>query len=268
MNQCLDMHSQGDIPARKVLDAMGRQDDSPVIASWPRCWISWYQRHTTTASPLSDLAWGLAIIEESRAGYATTNAGIIVTSEPQVTETTWPFLSVANGSTISVPVIFGSNTLAVANLTRARPEAYIFSGAWAETASKLRATGLEVKILAEGFSGEVEALNITAATLAKTKFEGVAQTTGIETTMSLRDVTFPAGAFWVSSRQRRAAHAFMRLEPEAESSFVVWNVLPVVIGDEYLVYRVPRRRRWSEAVSTARAMVFETACLGEYNIVS
>ena len=93
------------------------------------------------------------------------------------------------------------------------------------------------------FEGEVEALNITVANLATTKFEGVAQTTGIETEMSLRNLTFPAGAYWVSSRQRRAAHAFMRLEPEAESSFAVWNVLPVAVGDEYPVYRVPRKAK-------------------------
>ena len=95
----------------------------------------------------------------------------------------------------------------------------------------------------DGFEGEVEALNITVANLATTKFEGVAQTSGIETEMSLRNLTFPAGAFWVSSRQRRAAHAFMRLEPEAESSFAVWNVLPVAVGDEYPVYRVPRKAK-------------------------
>jgi hypothetical protein len=109
--------------------------------------------------------------------------------------------------------------------------------------SKLRATGVEVEVLKDGFQGEVEALNITVSNQAATKFEGVAQTTSIETEMSLRNVTFPPGALWVSSRQRRASHAFVRLEPEAESSFAVWNVLPVAVGDEYPVYRVPRKAK-------------------------
>jgi hypothetical protein len=173
----------------------------------------------------------LALIEDARAEYATTEAEIIITSRPNVTNTTWPFISIANGSTLEVPVTF------------ARPEAYVFSGAWSEVASKLRATGVKVDVLKDGFEGEVEALNITAANLAVTKFEGVAQTMGIETQMSLRNVTFPAGAYWVSSRQRRVAHAFVRLEPEAESSFAVWNVLPVAVGDEYPVYRVPRKQK-------------------------
>jgi hypothetical protein len=182
----------------------------------------------------------LALIEDARADYVTTDAEIIVTSMPNVTNMTWPFISIENGTTIQVPVAFGNNTPAIANLTRARPEAYVFSGAWADIASKLRATGVEVEVLENGFEGEVEALNVTAANVAAVKFEGVAQTTGIETEMSMRNITFPAGAFWVSSRQRRAAHAFVRLEPEAESSFAVWNLLPVAVGDEYPVYRVPR----------------------------
>jgi hypothetical protein len=183
----------------------------------------------------------LALIEEARADYATSDAPIIVTSTPQVTNITFPFLSTSNGTTLAIPVTFGNNTAALSNLTRSRPEAYIFSGAWSDVASKLRATGVEVRVLEDSFSGEVEALNITAANLVTTKFEGVAQTTGIETQMSLRNVTFPKGAFWVSGRQRRAAHAFVRLEPEAESSYAVWNVLPVGVGDEYPVYRVPGR---------------------------
>ncbi|KAM0696944.1 hypothetical protein Q7P36_003015 [Cladosporium allicinum] len=185
----------------------------------------------------------LTLIEDARAEYATTDAEIIVTSMPNVTNMTWPFISIANGSILEVPVIFGNNSPAIANLTRPRPEAYVFSGAWSEVASKLRATGVQVEVLEDGFEGEVEALNITVANLATIKFEGVAQTTGIETEMSLRNMNFPAGAFWVSSRQRRAAHAFMRLEPEAESSFAVWNVLPVAVGDEYPVYRVPRKAK-------------------------
>lgn len=183
----------------------------------------------------------LTLIESARTDYATSDADIIVTSTPNVTNTTWPFLSTADGSTLEIPVTFGNNSPATANLTRARPEAYVFSGAWQDVAAKLRATGVEVEVLEEGFEGEVEALNVTAANLAGIKFEGVALTTGIETEMGLRNVSFPPGAFWVRSRQRRAAHAFVRLEPEAESSFAVWNVLPVAVGDEYPVYRVPRR---------------------------
>lgn len=184
----------------------------------------------------------LALIEDARSDYATSDAEIIVTSMPKLTNMTWPFISIQNGTVLDVPVTFGNNSPAIANLTRARPEAYVFSGAWSDVASKLRATGVEVEVLEERFQGEVEALNITVANLATTKFEGVTQTTGIETEMSLRNVTFAAGAYWVSSRQRRAAHAFVRLEPEAESSLAAWNVLPVAVGDEYPVYRVPRQQ--------------------------
>jgi hypothetical protein len=182
----------------------------------------------------------LRVIEDARADYVDSDDEIIVTSYPNATNITWPFISRDNGSIVELPITFGNNTMAIANLTRPRPEAYIFSPAWSDVASKLRAVGVEVSVLPDAWEGEVEALNITSISLADTKFEGVAQTVVQSTEMTLKNVSFPQGAFWVSSRQRRAAHAFMRLEPEAESSFAVWNVLPVGVGDEFPVYRVPR----------------------------
>lgn len=191
----------------------------------------------TTAVNNAELV--LSTIEDARADYARTSAPIIVSSYPNVTNTTWPFISAANGSRVEVPVTFGNNTPATANLTRARPEAYVFSGAWADVAERLRATGVQVDVMEQEFEGEVEAYNVTRASLAATKFEGIAQTM-VETEMMMKRIRIAKGGFWVSSRQRRAAHAFVRLEPEAESSFAVWNVLPVNVGDEYPVYRVPR----------------------------
>jgi hypothetical protein len=181
----------------------------------------------------------LRVIEDAREDYIDSDEEIIVTSHPNFMNITWPFIAAENGSIVEVPISFGNNTIAVANLTRPRPEAYVFSGAWAGVADKLRAVGVEVEVVPEAWSGEVEAFNVTSASLAKAKFEGVAQTV-VETETLMKNVSFPSGAFWVPSRQRRAAHAFMRLEPEAESSFATWNVLPVKAGDEYPVYRVPR----------------------------
>ena len=187
------------------------------------------------------------LIESTRQEYAASEDPIIVRSRARPTNITWPFISVANGSLVEVPIAFGNNTPGEAVLTRARPEAYIFSAAWSHAADKLRSAGVIVQQLDTPWEGMVEALNITNATLANVKFEGVAQTTVLETEVVMKTVRFPGGegfdgkgAYWVESRQQRAAHAFVRLEPEAESSFARWNVLPVGTGDEWPVYRVPR----------------------------
>jgi hypothetical protein len=161
-----------------------------------------------------------------------------VSSYPRKTNITWDFIHI-NGTAVSVPITFGNNTPATANLTRSRSEAYIFSRAWADVAERLTLLGVEVETLEHDFVGEVEAYNITLAQLATSKFQGVAQTS-IAAELIMRNVSIPAGGFRVPSRQRHAAHVFARLEPEAESSFAKWNVLNVGTGDIYPVYRVPR----------------------------
>jgi hypothetical protein len=182
----------------------------------------------------------LRTIEDARAKYTNSEDEIIVSSYPRKTNITWDFIHI-NGTAVSVPITFGNNTPAIANLTRPRPEAYIFSRAWADVAERLTLLGVEVETLEQDFVGEVEAYNITSAQLATSKFQGVAQTS-IAAELITRNVSIPAGGFRVPSRQRHAAHVFARLEPEAESSFARWNVLNVGEGDIYPVYRIPRIR--------------------------
>lgn len=180
----------------------------------------------------------LQIIEDARANYTNSDEEIIISSYPRKTNITWDFIHI-NGTAVSVPITFGNNTPPTANLTRPRPEAYIFSRAWADVAERLTLLGVEVETLEQDFVGVVEAYNITSAQLATSKFQGVAQTS-VVAEIVMRNVSIPAGGFRVSSRQRHAAHAFARLEPEAESSGAKWNVLNVGEGDIYPVYRIPR----------------------------
>ncbi|KAM0344816.1 hypothetical protein ACHAPU_007198 [Fusarium lateritium] len=177
-------------------------------------------------------------VEAARADFITNDQEIIVRDQPRWTNATWPFIDAETGNVTDVPVLFGNNTPPANNLTRARPEAYIFSRAWAGVATRLRAVGLGVDELAVDFEGEVEAYNITQAFLAEEKYEGTALTT-VNTEMFTKTMRFPKGAYWVSTRQQHAAQAFVRLEPEHPDGFVTFNILPVSAGDEYQVYRIP-----------------------------
>ncbi|KAK0388808.1 hypothetical protein NLU13_5051 [Sarocladium strictum] len=185
----------------------------------------------------------LETIESAREDFINGDHQIVLTDYPVSTEIDWTYIHANNGSITTVPVTFMNSTQAQANLTRPRPEAYIFSRAWSDAADRLRAAGVVVDELTRDFSGEVVALNITAAEVVATgKYEGVARTTNVATEEKRRrNVTIPAGGYVVSTRQKNAAHAFNVLEPENMDSYVVFNILPVDVGDEYQVYSVPRQ---------------------------
>jgi hypothetical protein len=176
-------------------------------------------------------------VEAARADFIANDQDIVITDYSRKTNISWPYILSADGSIVDVPITFTNTTPAVANLTRPRPEAYVFSRAWHDVADRLRAAGITVDELRSDFKGDVAALNITSAVLASTKYEGIARTT-VTTESFEKEIAIPAGGYWVSTRQKNAAHAFNVLEPENIDSYVTFNILPVNEGDEYQVYRV------------------------------
>lgn len=104
-----------------------------------------------------------------------------------------------------------STTPSIANLTRSRPEAYVIPSAWADLVERLEISGLEAVKLPNGFSGSVEALNVTSIALEDSYYEGVVRAT-VETKVVEKDIKLPPGSFWVSTKQVNAALAFVALE--------------------------------------------------------
>lgn len=176
-------------------------------------------------------------ITNGRRAFTNSTSDIIVTYEQQVINRIIPFISAANGSIVSVPVRSRNSDPYTVTLSRPRPRAYIFSGAYADVATRLRILGVHVSVLEEDFSGTVEALVVDTAVLADSKSEGIASTT-VTTHATTREVRIPAGGFWVDTRQKNAGYAFVLLEPEGEASLVRYNKIPLEVGDEYPVFRV------------------------------
>ncbi|UPK95455.1 hypothetical protein LCI18_006390 [Fusarium solani-melongenae] len=177
------------------------------------------------------------VVEGAREKYAESNDDIVISDAPQPTNRTWQFIELESGKLVELPVQFLSTTPVLANLTRSRPEAYVFPRAWKDAAERLQIAGVKVDTLKADFVGEVEALNITSASVGKTLYQGTALTT-VTTETIRKEIRMPAGSFWVSTRQKNAAHALVTLEPEGIDSYVTFNILPVNEGDEYPVYRV------------------------------
>ena len=134
-------------------------------------------------------------------------------------------------------MVSARTTPTTANLTRARPEAYIIPRAWADVVSRLEVFGLEVEQLSEGFTGTVQVLNVTSAVLESSYYEGVVRAK-LATEPLERDIELPVGSFRVSARQKNAALAFVALEPENIDSFAAFNIIPVEEGDEYPIFRI------------------------------
>ena len=176
-------------------------------------------------------------IEGGRKEFAESNEDIIISDYSDTEIRPFGMVDKNNGSVVYPPVKFASTTPAFANLTRSRPEAYIIPVAWADLAERLRVSGLEVETLDEEFSGTVEALTIASAELESSYYEGVILAT-VTTEANEREITLPKGSFRVSTRQQRAALAFIALEPENMDSYVSFNIIPVEEGDEYPIFRV------------------------------
>ncbi|KAF1918654.1 hypothetical protein BDU57DRAFT_511369 [Ampelomyces quisqualis] len=87
-----------------------------------------------------------------------------------------------------------------------------------------------------GFSGEVEAFNISTSTLARSYYEGVVLNT-VTTSVSTKEITLPRGSFWVSAKQKNAGLAFVCLEPENIDIYVSFGIVPVEVANEYPVFK-------------------------------
>lgn len=177
-------------------------------------------------------------VENARREVAEGVEEVVVLDAPRITDSTMVFIDGENGSVVSVPVQYNNNTNPNIVLSRPRPEAYIFSGAWHDVAERLRVLGVEVEELDEDWSGSVEALTIETVELAEDRYEGIVETT-VTTSSHTRDVKFPKGAYRVSTKQKNVGYAFITLEPETLTSYVRYNVIKVEEGDEYPVFRIP-----------------------------
>ncbi|KAI1812370.1 carboxypeptidase [Poronia punctata] len=204
-----------------------------------------FQRRVATALTMVSAILDIALenfddvystIENAVDKFVNGDDDIIVTDYRNPTERTVPFVDVTNGNLTQVPVNWLGTTPVTANLTRTRPEAYLIPRAWSHLAGRLEASGLSVETLDDGYSGVVEALTITSASISPRYYEGAIPVT-VTTEPHLTDIDLPPGSFRISTRQKNAALAFVALEPENVDSYVRFNLIPVKKGDEYPIFR-------------------------------
>jgi hypothetical protein len=175
-------------------------------------------------------------IEAAIAEFKESKEDIVVTDYTTFTNRTYTMVDRRNGEVVQLTVEFASTTPATANLTRSRPSGYIIPRAWADLASRLTVSGLEVTTMPEAYQGEVEVYNITSSSLASSYYEG-AILNAVTTETLIQEVKLPAGSFFVSTAQKNAGLAFAALEPENIDSYVSFGIVPMEVGDLYPVFR-------------------------------
>lgn len=177
-------------------------------------------------------------VESSRRHFTESREDIVVTDYSDVVtdKSTW-FIDVASDDLIEAHVPFKSSTPKVANLTRSRPEAYIIPVAWHDVATRLKTLGLEMETLQDEYEGPAEVLTVETSTNGTELYEG-AHLSAVTMSTNERHIRLPAGSFWVSTQQKNAALAFTALEPENVDSYVTFGIIPLVVGDEYPIFRI------------------------------
>ena len=178
----------------------------------------------------------LDTVESGINEFTNSQDDIVVTDHSNITQRTLQMVDIIAGTIVRAPIEFASTTPTIPNLTRARPEAYLIPQAWADLASRLEDSGLEVQTLDATFHGTVEALNITSVNFGDTYYEGVVPV-AVTTETILRDIELPVGSFLLSTRQKNAGLAFVALEPENIDSYVSSNIIPVTEGEQYPIFR-------------------------------
>ena len=121
-------------------------------------------------------------------------------------------------------------------LQRTRPTAYVILATEVLLIEKLKVLGQKLEELTEEQSIEIEKYIVTEYTKDAAKYEGVHRQ-NVKTEIKNSSKVFPKGTYLLYLDQPKANLAIEVLEPEADNSFVSFNVLPTNEGDELPVYR-------------------------------
>jgi hypothetical protein len=109
------------------------------------------------------------------------------------------------------------------------PRAYVFPEALTDIAATLRAHNIRIRTLDKPIRVEGEQFKIKG--VRKARSGGYDMTVLDGDFADLRDMTFPAGAFYVDMAQPMANAAFYYLEPQARDGFVGWGLFDAALRD-------------------------------------
>jgi len=124
-------------------------------------------------------------------------------------------------------------------LVRAQPKAYLIDKNQSVLIEKLKVLGVQVTTITEDQVHKVEAFTISKFNDDGLPYEKM-KMQEVETALTLKEINFSSGTFFIPTNQKNAALLAEILEPEAPNSFVRFGVLPTELNQELPIYRLPK----------------------------
>ena len=161
---------------------------------------------------------------------------IVVKSSRKVRSDKIAVIDIGRNELDSMEVIIRDALHSKATLKRERPSAYLILPGNEAAIAKLKTLGMSIQQLSNDQSMEVEAYTITEYNRKTHSYEGV-HPQEVEAKLEIKMVSFPAGTYVISLKQRRSNLSTAVLEPEATSSFIYFEVIKTDLGEELPIYR-------------------------------
>jgi len=151
---------------------------------------------------------------------------VAVTVKSPVVRQKLAMLDPQSGALKEIEVDWSDSLAAVADITRARPWAYVMPPVFHDVAERLMLSGIEVSRLNKPVELDVESFQVTDRRPSTTYVEGRI-TNRVTTEVAPKRVRFPAGSYVYRMAQPNANVIAVALEPESPSSFVSFGMIPV-----------------------------------------
>ncbi|KAJ52083.1 hypothetical protein BD780_000057 [Clostridium tetanomorphum] len=160
----------------------------------------------------------------------------IASESKNMGKSTLDIIDVETGKKVKLDVDVFSNTEGKPVVERVRPTAYILPPAYHEVAKRLSYSGVTVRKLNNAIELPVEAFKVTDKKIDTNYYEGHLRNS-VTVNTSSKVVKFPKESYVFAMSQPNANIISMALEPDADDSFVKFNLIPVDINEEVPVYR-------------------------------
>lgn len=161
---------------------------------------------------------------------------VIASQNKPMGDSTLKIVDADTGEIVELKTKFYSSTDATPTVERTRPTAYIVPSAYKEVAEKLSYSGVSVRRLNKDIEIPVETYTVTDSQVEGKYYEGHYRNT-VSVDLKIKTKKFEKGSYVFTMTQPNANLIAMALEPDAEDSFVKYNVIKVGIKDEVPVYR-------------------------------
>lgn len=164
---------------------------------------------------------------------------VIVLSEREISKDSIKVIDLDTNDLIEIEVTIRNALKSKPKLVRNLPEAYIISQNQTELIAKLDILGIQFQKLTEEKMFKVESYLVTSFNDNAVAYEKM-NMQNVTTKIVVKEVIFPTGTYYISTKQKNTPLLIELIEPEAVNSFVSFGVLKTRLNEELPIYRLTK----------------------------